>query len=407
MKKILITPAVVTLLTGVVTNYTKVGKNNRCRLLMLKLTRAVLASGLTASISVGAMAQTVDLADCVAINQADARLACFDQLAKPSETTPQVGLSKSDLKKVMTLIEHQNFTSAKERLKVFKLENYEDVAKQLEQKVLSEVQPIPAGQTEKNLAGYQLLAYLNPKNSRYQKKVEQYSTQLRLAKSSNTRKSYFSGLRKEIDEFTKNEVYYHPYDSSFVGLRSRISLSIVQPKNSRPRLDLRTIYVADSWLWVRSVNINIDGTSSPFTFGNFSRDNGSSIWEWFSEAPSSKQLYLLEKLSSAKRVILRFNGENFYNDKVLSQKDKKAIYVVLKAYKDFEKDRLNNKTKHLTKQFIPQPFSGSSISGHPYRCYDTKRNIVYSFSAYTLTNCSKNDYHISEDDFQIFSTLKK
>lgn len=104
-----------------------------------------------------------------------------------------------------------------------------------------------------------------------------------------------------------------------------ISLSIqkVKPENLRFLIQ----YYADDWLFIDSYTFLIDGNAYTFSNPDVERDNNSMIWEWSDTgvAQSGEVVQILYAIKNAKEVKIRFNGRQYHKDKVLTQKDIKAI----------------------------------------------------------------------------------
>jgi len=52
----------------------------------------------------------------------------------------------------------------------------------------------------------------------------------------------------------------------------------------------------------------------------------------YDESPSQLQLSLLKKMGEASKVTIRFEGSQYYDDKVIPRSDLKAIKEILLAY---------------------------------------------------------------------------
>jgi hypothetical protein len=99
-------------------------------------------------------------------------------------------------------------------------------------------------------------------------------------------------------------------------------------------LRMKFNYYADSWLFVQSVTIKAD--EQVFDLGkiNFDRDNAAgSIWEW-SDSPVD-DMAMLNKILSAKKVIIRYDGRQYYHDFVLSESQKTAMKETLLAWQRY------------------------------------------------------------------------
>lgn len=198
---------------------------------------------------------------------------------------------------------------------------------QLEEALLAEVQPLPASDAQLNLDGYKLLASLNPESQLYSDKVAQYENAI-LAQRNEALRS----LTQERDSFRSITFHHHRNEPRYIDTRSRIGLYIAEPDAGRPILRVKTVYTEDSWLFVSSAEVSIDGRVSNWTRGEFERDNDSDIWEWRDEVPSPSQLTLLRDMAEASNVTIRFNGQQYYDDKTLNSDDRRMIRDVLAAY---------------------------------------------------------------------------
>ncbi len=96
-----------------------------------------------------------------------------------------------------------------------------------------------------------------------------------------------------------------------------------KPGNLRFRIQ----YYANDWLFINSYTFLIDGNIYTFSNPDVERDNNSMIWEWSDTgvAQSGEVAQILNAIKNAKEVKIRFNGRQYYKDKVLTQKDIKAI----------------------------------------------------------------------------------
>lgn len=96
-------------------------------------------------------------------------------------------------------------------------------------------------------------------------------------------------------------------------------------------LRLRIQYYDDDWLFVRSLTIKADDRTYEMPQLDFKRDNASgSIWEWMDEPVKDHQM--VKQIMSAKRVIIRFNGNTYYSDFTLPQAQQEQMREVYAAW---------------------------------------------------------------------------
>ena len=94
---------------------------------------------------------------------------------------------------------------------------------------------------------------------------------------------------------------------------------------------LRVQYYADDWLFVDSLTIKADDRTYELRGLDFKRDNSSgSIWEW-TDIPVTDHA-MITQLLSAKRVIIRFHGNQYYSDLTLPKSQQDQMREVYSAW---------------------------------------------------------------------------
>lgn len=94
---------------------------------------------------------------------------------------------------------------------------------------------------------------------------------------------------------------------------------------------LRVQYYADDWLFVQSLTVKADDKTYELRNLDFKRDNSSgSIWEWV-DVPVTDHAMLSQWLS-AKRVVIRFHGRQYYSDLTLPQSQQLQMREVYSAW---------------------------------------------------------------------------
>lgn len=98
-------------------------------------------------------------------------------------------------------------------------------------------------------------------------------------------------------------------------------------------LRLKFQYYADDWLFVRSVTVKADDKVYELGKLDFERDHSSgSVWEWADiEVENHK---MLKDWLSAKRVVVRFNGDKYYDDFILPQNQQIQLLEVYQVWKN-------------------------------------------------------------------------
>jgi len=143
---------------------------------------------------------------------------------------------------------------------------------------------------------------------------------------------------RQVDEFKGITLYKHPSQPAYTNSRSSIYAYIGKRAYGDPFLRLVTQYTDDEWLFVKKVQVNIDGEVLTLTVADgyrFEGDNGyGGIWEWKDELPNAAQVNIMRKIGEAKKVTIRYTGSQYYDEKWLQTKDIKALKEVLLAYQE-------------------------------------------------------------------------
>lgn len=145
-----------------------------------------------------------------------------------------------------------------------------------------------------------------------------------------------AAFHKERDE-VNGITYYHDAKVTMQRVDDYFGLYLGVPDKGRPFLRWKFMYAADDWLFIDKLTLNVDGERLPsitFPFGSIERDNsGGRIWEWHDEPlRSDADMVPFMKLAVAKKVILRYEGRQYYNDRILSDREKQAMLKLMNAY---------------------------------------------------------------------------
>jgi hypothetical protein len=104
-------------------------------------------------------------------------------------------------------------------------------------------------------------------------------------------------------------------------------------QNNKPWLRIKIGYAGDSWLFIQNATVVADGEKIGMTAGNWERDSKTRIFEWIDMPVNNSSLFaMLQKMVSAKEVIVRYEGRQYRKDRTLSRQEIKAISNVLAAY---------------------------------------------------------------------------
>ena len=102
-------------------------------------------------------------------------------------------------------------------------------------------------------------------------------------------------------------------------------------------------YAGSDWVFFERIVVNVDGRvfTLNFSYSEVERDNDSRVWEWIDIAPSSENILMLMLIADSKSTIVRFQGENYMNDRELTTKEKKAISDVFTVADGYRRGKLS------------------------------------------------------------------
>lgn len=143
--------------------------------------------------------------------------------------------------------------------------------------------------------------------------------------------------RFKEDEFRKT-MYFHHVNSPYYN-----DVNFVYPYmgvDSKGEVYIRTLfqYTADDWLFISSVKILYDKLPVEFQF-KFERDNsGGKIWEYADVSTNDFSLGDLERITRSDVCKIRYEGRQYYSDRIITQTEKNIIKKVLKDYHSYKQD---------------------------------------------------------------------
>lgn len=95
-------------------------------------------------------------------------------------------------------------------------------------------------------------------------------------------------------------------------------------------------YTGDDWVFFKKITFAVDGKNTVKTFSYFKdivRDNQyGNVWEYVNTGDGNQYEDLFWTIADSESTIVRFEGDNYWYDLTVSQKDKDAIREVLTAY---------------------------------------------------------------------------
>ncbi len=99
-----------------------------------------------------------------------------------------------------------------------------------------------------------------------------------------------------------------------------ITIHIALDKKGNTLSRIQFWYQGSEWLFAKSVKLAMDDVRWETPRLSFNRDNTArSIWEWSFISLNDVPLNVIDKIVTSEKVIVRFNGQQYYDDKWMSK----------------------------------------------------------------------------------------
>lgn len=147
-----------------------------------------------------------------------------------------------------------------------------------------------------------------------------------------------ANLRTEYDQVQKITWYLHKDRPEYVDTTCYIYPYIGRSDNGntwlRVELNYTDAQTDAGWIFFNHVIFSVDGdnTTKTFSRSDITRDNDTEVWETADFEPNDSEIKLLEKIANSDQTIIRFEGDEYYEDHVVTATEKAAILDVLTAY---------------------------------------------------------------------------
>lgn len=188
------------------------------------------------------------------------------------------------------------------------------------------------------------------RKKRAAEKEKKQATQLALAQKI---LNNLNALPKEKDAMEDRTYYFNTYLKNYTNVYQvypyllssqtlpTASELVEDPNTLSLAMFIRYSYVGDEWLFVESLNIKTPDKKYDhygMSFSDWERDNeAGDVWEWYNEYVSVEDdLSKYEDMASASSVLIRFNGEQYYDDHSLSANELAALKQIVTIFKDYQ-----------------------------------------------------------------------
>ena len=153
-------------------------------------------------------------------------------------------------------------------------------------------------------------------------------------------KSAVSRLKAVTDDVKQCSFYYHSADPYYNNSSTRIRVYFGKASGASAPWTPNIIvqYVSEDWLFIEKITVKTDSNTYTLS-GKVNRDSGEringdvGIWEWINEEVTGDTVRMLLDISSSKKTIVRFEGQQYYNDYVVPDSNKQTIREMLAAWK--------------------------------------------------------------------------
>ncbi len=155
-----------------------------------------------------------------------------------------------------------------------------------------------------------------------------------------TIKQYEKNFEYDYDKVQSLGWYMHEDMPDYIDVRSYI-IPYIGVQNNSAWICIRYNYTEDDWVFWESLTIVTDNEKYYKYVGPWDtvRDNdGGVVWEFYDECLNynqsldSEELLMLKDIAESNETIIRFQGDDYHYDLVVTKKDKKIISDVLALY---------------------------------------------------------------------------
>lgn len=148
-----------------------------------------------------------------------------------------------------------------------------------------------------------------------------------------------STMKLEEDRVRQYKFYYpkgwRHYSDGWAADIKCFVLPYIGASNDDVWLRMVCNYTADDWIFFEKITFSVDGKNyyKSFQYNDVVRDNANGdIWEYVDMDVNNTELEILKAIAYSNETIVRFEGDDYYDDMVVSAEDKQGIKDALKVY---------------------------------------------------------------------------
>lgn len=148
-----------------------------------------------------------------------------------------------------------------------------------------------------------------------------------------------AGMRVDEDRVREIKFYYPStmkfYSDGWAADISCFVMPYIGVDDSSSWLRLIYNYTSGDWIFFKKITIMADGEKYYKTFNYYDvvRDNANGdIWEYVDVEPSEADIEMLWAIANSEETIVRFEGDEYYDDYTVTASNKQGIKEALMAY---------------------------------------------------------------------------
>ncbi|MDD2753012.1 MAG: hypothetical protein PHT44_00100 [Candidatus Portnoybacteria bacterium] len=139
-------------------------------------------------------------------------------------------------------------------------------------------------------------------------------------------------LRKEYDD-VRQIAFYYDASTPIPNNVNNVSLYIAKSDGGASILRFRIRYAGEDWLFIKKYSFKVDEKVFDFYPNDkIERDNTNTVWEWYDGVANDEALQIIAAIIGSKEAKIRYEGQQYYKDRVITVAEKTALSNVLKAY---------------------------------------------------------------------------
>ncbi|GEM_PF-646645 len=145
-----------------------------------------------------------------------------------------------------------------------------------------------------------------------------------------------SKMRVKKDDI-RNITTYEDKNSPQYRNANGFYLTIVEHPTVGRYLSLNVQYYGNDWLFINSYVIKADNQTFTLLPDEVNRDNTNYVWEWATFTDDDVFLPIVKAIIASKEAKIRYQGNQYYHDRVITNTEKQALQNVLDALEALKK----------------------------------------------------------------------